>query len=106
MNAEFRQHLFLPRPKETFRVWTSVSERVGIIKFHIIMTRQALEYELNNPAYEGYVIESYGSSNLPENLQFLNVFKEAAERQNKIFINVGQPVQKYFYIDAGLILQL
>lgn len=54
--VEFREYLYMPVPKEDFAIWTNVSTRVGIVKFHILLNKEALEYELANPAFDGFVI--------------------------------------------------
>lgn len=79
---------------------------MGIVKFHILLNKDALEYELANPAFDGFVIESYGSSNLPLNEDILEVFRTSAEQKGKIFVNVAQPVKKYFPPKIESTLQL
>lgn len=82
-------------PTEEFRIWTNLSCRVGIIKFHILLNAEALQYELLNPSFDGFVIESYGSSNIPLKVEIWEIFKKVAEEKGKIFVNVAQPVKKY-----------
>ena len=50
---------------------------------------------MNNPTYEGFVLETYASNNLPDNVEILNVFKKVAEEKGKIFVTVAQSVVKY-----------
>jgi len=41
-HIEFRENLFLPAPTEECRLWTDLSERVGIIRFNILLSIEAL----------------------------------------------------------------
>lgn len=68
---------------------------MGIFKFHLLLTKEAVAYELNNPSYNGFVVESYASNNLPDDIEILNLFKKTAEEKGTIFVTVAQSAQKY-----------
>lgn len=86
-------------PTEECRLWTELNHKVGIVRIHILFSLESLEYELSNPAYEGFVIEGYPSNLLPDKLEILNLFKRKAEEKGTIFIAVSQSIEKYPFSD-------
>jgi hypothetical protein len=54
----------------------------------------ALEYELRNPCYDGFVVHGYASNTLPDDLTFLNLFKRIVEERDIIILSLSRSIYK------------
>jgi hypothetical protein len=81
-------------PTQECRLWTEISQKVGVIRFQILHSLMALEYELRNPCYDGFVVHGYASNTLPDDLTFLNLFKRIVEERDIIILSLSRSIYK------------
>ncbi|MCS6903983.1 MAG: asparaginase [Bacteroidia bacterium] len=75
--------------KAPFSIQRNLDDNIILIKFYPGIQRQVLEVLLTMPNIKGYVLETYGTGNLPDFPWFISILKEQIE-SGKIVLNVTQ----------------
>lgn len=105
INYNFDKIYYQKTPGQ-FNINTSIDDNVMIIKLFPGLNHHYFESVLNLPKIRGFVLESFGSGNMPTFPWLLDAIREAS-RSGKILLNVSQcpggRVQMGFYeTSAGL----
>jgi len=61
----FNRELILPRRKDIFKIFTTLSDKIGIIKIFPGLTRDYFDMILHAGNREAVILETYGSGNAP-----------------------------------------
>ncbi len=89
INITFKEHLFLPMPKDKLLVRKVFDRRVAILKLFPGITEPVVRALLSTPDLQGVVLETYGSGNAPTDAWFIDALDDAI-RRGIIVLNVTQ----------------
>lgn len=89
VNIKFYRHNINPIPTEKFSVFTELDSRVAFLRFFPGISPDVVRSICVNPMIRGLVLETFGSGNVPNNLEIIGVIKEAIEK-GLIVLNVSQ----------------
>lgn len=85
-NSEFINY---PKNKGILKVNSNYNDQVGVLKIFPGMNREIISSMLQTPNIKGWVLESFGSGNVPTSRWFLNAIRRAIKR-GVVVLNVTQ----------------
>lgn len=98
---------YAPDFSDEFRISESMSDEVVVVKLFPGIRPETLRAMILDSGARGVVLETYGAGNAPTSEWFVNIVKEAVERE-VVVVNVSQckdgAVQMHLY-ETGLALQ-
>ena len=98
---------YAPDFSDEFRISESMSDEVVVVKLFPGIRPETLRATILDSGARGVVLETYGAGNAPTSEWFVNIVKEAIERE-MVVVNVSQckdgAVQMHLY-ETGLALQ-
>ena len=98
---------YAPDFSDEFRISESMSDEVVVVKLFPGIRPETLRATILDSGARGVVLETYGAGNAPTSEWFVNIVKEAVERE-VVVVNVSQckdgAVQMHLY-ETGLALQ-
>lgn len=98
---------YAPDFSDEFRISESMSDEVVVVKLFPGIRPETLRATILDSGARGVVLETYGAGNAPTSEWFVNIVKEAIERE-VVVVNVSQckdgAVQMHLY-ETGLALQ-
>ena len=98
---------YAPDFSDEFRISESMSDEVVVVKLFPGIRPETLRAMILDSGARGVVLETYGAGNAPTSEWFVNIVKEAIERE-VVVVNVSQckdgAVQMHLY-ETGLALQ-
>lgn len=89
VNIKYYKHNINAVPTEPFSVFPEMDSRVAFLRFFPGISAETVRSICLNPEIKGLVLETFGSGNVPNNLEIIGVIKEAIEK-GLIVLNVSQ----------------